>query len=814
MTSRGMAFNETLAILAPDAVDVSDAIAMAKAEGVATAIVPSLGTLLSLLDRDPAAILLPEEALEGTNLSMVRDRLAVQPVWSDLPVIVIARRESATEHLDTLGNVIVVTRPFGQGDLARAVRTAFRMRRSQTGARRVLLDLEARESALALSEAKFDAVMETADHMIWSTSPEGSHDFFNARWYEFTGVPQGSTDGPGWEAVFHPDDRVRSDSRWQASIQSGAPYEVECRLKHHDGDYRWVVGRARPVYGPDGRIERWYGSCTDIHEQVMARTAAAAYDAQLEEDVRTRTAEFDDLFTKAPVMMLSLNADDRLVGVSDRWLGFMGCGSRDDVLGRPFADFVDMADPHGTFGSPADLGRFDDRVGTMRKASGDRADVLLSVRVIANEDPGLVRTIVAITDITDRKRAEVGRDRAEAALSQARKLETIGQLTGGIAHDFNNLLMAIRSSLELLERRLPDGDDRASKYIANAVRATERGASLTQRMLAFARRQDLATRSVDVNDLLGKMHDMLERSLGPGIVVRLSTETALDDASVDPNQLEMAILNLCVNARDALDGNGVVTIETGLVEIEAGAVLPGDRGRRGQPSDGLPSPMPAAEGRLNLAPGRYVRIAVMDAGIGMDAETALQAMEPFFTTKGVGKGTGLGLPMVYGLATQSGGTFRLSSVSGAGTTAEIFLPIHAGGQGEGVSDLPVPAREDRKERLTILAVDDDVLVLMGTVGLLEDLGHEVLEAYSGETALALLAQRPDIDLVITDHAMPKMTGVQLAEQIHRSRPEMPVILASGYAEMPEGGEKHITVRLEKPFGDRGLERVIEQVAIF
>ncbi len=346
--------------------------------------------------------------------------------------------------------------------------------------------------------------------------------------------------------------------------------------------------------------------------------------------------------------------------------------------------------------------------------------------------------------------------------------------------------MAVRSSLELLRKRLPEGDERAHSYLENALEGTERGATLTQRMLAFARKQELDPKPVDVAVLLPGMRDLLERSLGPEMDMVLDLEADVPPALVDANQLEMAMLNLAVNARDAMEGSGRLTIRLDCVRAEPG------------------SPQ--------LEPGDYVRIRVEDSGTGMDPETLARAMEPFFTTKGVGRGTGLGLSMVHGLTSQLGGAFQLQSRPGEGTTAEIYLPVaHDVAPAQTAAIEPGEQPKNELKPLKLLAVDDDGLVLFGTVALLEDLGHEVIEAGSGAQALAILSMHDDIDLVITDQAMPNMTGVALAREIHRTRPDLPVVLASGYAEMPEGAKQDIVARLEKPFSHDDLDGVIRSL---
>jgi PAS domain S-box-containing protein len=373
------------------------------------------------------------------------------------------------------------------------------------------------------------------------------------------------------------------------------------------------------------------------------------------------------------------------------------------------------------------------------------------------------------------------RQLAEEALRQSQKMEAVGQLTGGIAHDFNNLLMAIMSSLALLQKRIP-ADPAIDRLIDNAMQGANRGAALTQRMLAFARRQDLSAERVDVPGLVEGIRDLVERTIGPAWSLDLALPEALPAVLADANQLEMAILNLAVNARDAMPGGG-------SIRITATHRRPGDAQPEG------------------LTAGSYIALSVIDTGEGMDADTLAKATEPFFTTKGVGKGTGLGLSMIHGLANQLGGSFTLRSTLGLGTDATLWLPV-APSVGGDAPPLPVTNEVQQNPRqLKILTVDDDVLILMNTVALLEDLGHEVLEAGSGEMAAELLHHHPDIDLLITDQAMPRMTGMQLADLAIDLRSDLPIILASGYADVPPGAPRRI-VKLGKPFTQAMLEDAV------
>ncbi|MDZ4690940.1 ATP-binding protein [Terricaulis sp.] len=362
----------------------------------------------------------------------------------------------------------------------------------------------------------------------------------------------------------------------------------------------------------------------------------------------------------------------------------------------------------------------------------------------------------------------VQRLHAEEQLRQVQKLEMIGQLTGGVAHDFNNLLTAVLANLSLLQRHLPADDVRAQRWIDGATQGANRGASLTQRLLAFSRRQSLALAPTDVVALVSGMKGLLERSIGPEIDLAFDL-TSLDAVSmIDANQVELALLNLAVNARDAMPEGGQLRI--GVDHFSGSAP--------------------------DLPTGDYVRIWVSDTGAGMDADTLERAIDPFFSTKELGKGTGLGLSMVHGLAVQQNGALRLDSAPGAGTRAELFLPVtHERAED---SEAPTPAVAPLTRRSRIMLVDDDALIAMSSVDMLEDLGHEVVEANSGKEALDLLGKVEPIDLLITDFAMPGMTGAQLIDAVRSRFPDLPILLATGYAELPNGKLNDIP-RIGKPY---------------
>jgi PAS domain S-box-containing protein len=438
----------------------------------------------------------------------------------------------------------------------------------------------------------------------------------------------------------------------------------------------------------------------------------------------------------------------------------------------------------------------------IRRADGTLRWCITSGAVAPDEEGRRVHLTGVTYDVTEQTEAKLAlehlnrelehrieertreREAVLAQLFEAQKNEAIGQLTGGVAHDFNNLLMAIMGSLEMLMKRVQD--PRALRLAQNAFEGAKRGATLTKRLLAFARRQELKLRAVNLGELVSGMEDLLRRAAGPSVVIETDLPEHLPAVHGDPNQLELALLNLTVNARDAMPTGGTLRISAEDVAIPAGSV------------DGLPS-------------GHYARIVVSDTGVGMDAATLARAAEPFFTTKGPGQGTGLGLSMIQGLVAQSGGAFKLRSEPGKGTSVELLLPAApppglslANGQGR-EAQAPrsmVPAQ-------TILLVDDDNLVRSGAAGMLEDLGHRVLEASSGDEALAVLAENDGISVLVTDHVMPGMKGVELIERARGLRPWMGFVLATGYAELQEDlSDVH---RLAKPFTQVEIHEVIASI---
>lgn len=377
------------------------------------------------------------------------------------------------------------------------------------------------------------------------------------------------------------------------------------------------------------------------------------------------------------------------------------------------------------------------------------------------------------------------RERAEQQLRQSQKMEAIGQLTGGVAHDFNNLLMAVLGNLELLRKYVGE-DARAVRLIEGAQQGAKRGASLTQRLLAFARRQDLRIDPVDMRALATGMEDLLKRSVGSTVIVRTDVPDHLPLVSADANQIELALLNLVVNARDAMPDGGEISI--GLNHVHQS--------------------VPDGE----LAAGDYVVLSVVDQGYGMDRETLRKAVEPFFSTKELGKGTGLGLSMIHGLASQLKGDLKLTSELGRGTKAELWIPVSTSEITNDsapieVSLAPTASASGPKR---ILLVDDDPLIAMSSADMLMDLGHDVVEAHSGKEALEYLGDGSCFDLLITDYSMPGMTGADLVIAVRHIVPKLPILIASGYAELPPGVDLDVA-RLGKPYTQDQLERELRKL---
>jgi PAS domain S-box-containing protein len=548
-------------------------------------------------------------------------------------------------------------------------------------------------------------------------------------------------------------------------------FESEGWRVRKDGTRFWAYVVIDPIRDPAGRIIGFAKVTRDLTER-----------RAVEESLRKSQEQFKLLVQGVSDYAIYMLDTEGLVTNwnlgAQRIKGYLP----HEIVGRHFSHFYTDEDrkagePQKALEIARRNNRFEKEGWRVRKG-GDRFFAHVVIDAIRDDRGELIGYAKITRDITERKEAEQKLEAARAALLQSQKLEAIGQLTGGVAHDFNNLLMVVLGSLELMRKRLPD-DPKLRALLENAVEGAQRGAILTQRMLAFARRQELKLEAIDIPELVRGMTTLLRRSLGPSVDIETRFPLVSKLVWGDPSQLEMILLNLIVNARDAMPDGGRIVVAT-RDEIVQGR----DGGQ--------------------LKPGPYVCLTVSDNGLGMDEATLRRATDPFFTTKGPGKGTGLGLSMVNGVAEQSGGRFVLRSREGEGTIAELWLPL-AEEQRLEVVETERSAREADPDfaPLVVMAVDDDSLVLTNTLAMLDDLGHTGVAASSGDEALSLIRQRGSIDLVITDFAMPHMNGLQLAEAINKEWPGLPVIIATGFAEMEPGAAIRLPT-LAKPFTQAAL----------
>ncbi|TAZ71024.1 PAS domain-containing sensor histidine kinase (plasmid) [Rhizobium ruizarguesonis] len=628
-------------------------------------------------------------------------------------------------------------------------------------------------------EGRFRLLVDAiTDYAIYMLSPEGIITSWNTGAQRFKGYRPSEILGQHFSRFYLEEDRAAGvPARALATAEKHGRFEGEGWRQRKDGTCFWAHVIIDPIRRPSGELIGYAKITRDLTERRAAEQAIR----QSEEQFRRLVQGVSDY------AIYMLDPDGNVSSWNfgaERIKGYRP----QEIIGRHFSTFYTPEDreagvPQTALRLARAEGRFE-REGWRVRKDGSRFWASVVIDVI-RDDEGDVLGFAKITrDITEKMETQRALEQAREELFQSQKMEAIGQLTGGIAHDFNNLLMAVLGSLEILKKRMPR-DLSLTSLVDNAMQGAQRGAALTQRMLAFSRRQELHMEPIDVSGLVRGMMDMLSRSLGPLTVIETSFPVRLPTILTDPNQLEMAILNLVVNARDAMPSGGRIVLRACEESLSSG--------------------------NGPLSPGRYVRIAVIDEGEGMDAKTLEQAITPFFTTKGVGKGTGLGLSMVQGLASQSGGRLMMKSSLGEGTTAELWFPVATVEQGtEAAADRP-QQEENASRRLRIVAVDDDGLVLMNTTLMLEDLGHTVFEAMGGPEALDIL-RKQQVDLVICDHAMPRMTGAQLAEAIRSEWPDMPIILATGYAEIPEGAGIVDLPRLGKPFSQAQLAEAISRIA--
>nr|ACN58938.1 putative two component fused sensor/regulator transcriptional regulator [uncultured bacterium BLR7] len=620
-------------------------------------------------------------------------------------------------------------------------------------------------------------VQAVTDYAIYMLDPSGIVISWNAGAQRFKGYTPEEIIGRHFSRFYTEEARKSGlPERALATAAREGKFESEGWRVRRDGTQFWAHVVIDPIRDPNGMLTGYAKITRDLTERKIAEEALRRSDELFRRLVQG--------VTDYAIYMLSPKGDVTNWNTgAQRIKGYLP----EEIVGKNFSQFYTEEDRQA--GEPErilDIALKEGRVqkeGWRVRKDGTRFWSHVVIDAI-RDDGGTVMGFAKITrDITERKNAEAKLVQAREALFQSQKMEAIGQLTGGVAHDFNNLLMAILGSLSLLRKRLPE-DNQMLRLLDNATAGANRGVALTQRMLAFARRQEIDLVPLELPALVRGMTELLDRSVSAQAAIETRFPLSLSRVVADANQLELAVLNICVNARDAMPDGGTILISAREQQVGPGHAT-------------------------NLPEGRYVCLAVSDTGEGMSEETLAHATEPFFTTKGVGKGTGLGLSMVHGMAEQMGGRLMLKSTKGEGTTAEIWLPA-AAPDAQTKSGKPDAAKKAKGRKLRVLAVDDDALVLFNTSAMLEDLGHTVFEVSSGSAALQAL-RRHEIDLVITDQAMPKMTGLQLLDVIKTEWPGLPVVIATGYAELP-GGLRGNIPRLSKPFSEDELSQILAKLA--
>lgn len=637
---------------------------------------------------------------------------------------------------------------------------------------------------LALSEAKFRAFSQAILHQVWTATAHGKLDWFNEQVFEYSGLHLEDLKDDGWAVMVHPDDLTAASTQWTIALSSGVPYEVEFRLRRADGMYRWHLARAVPLKGPENVVTSWIGTNTDIEVQKISEDRLAKLNATLEEMVSVRTAERDRIWRLSTDIMLVADFDAKVEAINPGFTSLLGW-SEADILGADFLKLIHPEDLVSTLEKVSALGHGANVYGfTNRYRCKDGSYRFLSWSAAPDD-----RFIHAIgRDITAEHEQAQAMRQAELALQQSQKMETIGKLTGGVAHDFNNLLQVISGSLQLLE--LTGGDERSRKWIGTARSAVEKGAKLASYLLAFGRRQPLEPKVVKIGRLIVGMEELLRRSLGEEIEIELVLSGGLWNTEIDVTQIENAVLNLAINARDAMDGVGKLTIEAN------NAVL--DEMYCRQHND--------------VHPGQYVMMAVTDTGSGMSPEVAAQAFEPFFSTKGEGKGSGLGLSMIYGFVKQSGGHVKIYSEIGHGTTLRLYLPRSMQQETE-IKPPDAPDIVGGSE--TILVAEDDEAVRATVVEILSQLGYRVLTAADAANALSVIQSGISVDLLFTDVVMPgPLRSPELARLAKERLPDIAVLFTSGYTEnsIVHGGRlDHGVELLGKPYSRETLARRIRKV---
>ncbi len=603
--------------------------------------------------------------------------------------------------------------------------------------------VEERTRTLRASETQLRTLAESMPGFVYITDAAFNNIYVNPQFAAYTGLPMADLLGQAWQKTVHEDDLagVKAAMRTAETL-----YQMECRLRRHDGEYRWFLARSTSTLTENGS---WIGTVIDINDRKQAEAEIVDTNIMLEQLVAERSRELDRIFRLSTDLLAVADFSGRYVSVSPAW---------EQITGRSVAEA--LASNYIDFVHPDHIAKVADDFAALHEGKpvwcenryrrADGAYRWLSWRAVSMVEEQRIYAVAR--DITAEK------DRDEQ-LRQSQKMEVVGQLTGGIAHDFNNLLTIIMGSLELLQRGLPATDAKSTRRIDAAMEGAHRAAALTHRLLAFARRSPLEPKPVEPDRLVAGMSDMLHRVLGEHIALETVAAAGLWRVQADVNQLENSILNLAVNARDAMPEGGHLTIETQNAFLDE----------------------TYAAARGDVAPGQYVMIAVTDTGTGMTADVRERVFEPFFTTKPQGHGTGLGLAQVYGFIKQSNGHVMIYSEPGQGTSVKLYLPRLRGTVTEDKRP-PAPTTTTPTSRgETILVVEDEENVRNFSVEVLEDYGYHVVAAENADGALRALDDVAEIDMLFTDVVLTgNMNGRLLANEVLRRRPNAAVLFTTGY----------------------------------
>ena len=819
---------ESAIILAPHGRDARVAELMLREGGLETATVPDVPALARALGAGAGLAIVTEEALHDADLRDLVGFIANQAEWSDFPFILLTARGGGLERnpgairlLELLGNVTFLERPFHPTTLLSLATSARRARRRQYEARARLEDIREGQERLrlALAAGGLGAWAVEVDSDTFSVSAESKAHFGRASEEAFAHEEL-------FEAI-HPADRAALRAALRDAATVARDFDLECRVSWPDESTHWLRIGGRLEKGRLGGSVRIVGVTQDVTARRESERRRSAL-LSLGDGLRQLSDPDDMSFLAAEILGTTLGVSRAGYGIVDRrsetirierdWnapgtqtlagvLHFRDYGSYIEDLKR--GETVAIADARTDQRTAAKAGALEaiHARAVLNMPLVDQVDFVALLYLNDRKARHWSTTDLAfVRDVADRTQAAINRRQAELSLAelaeslehlvgertreseaaqeqlrQAQKMEAVGQLTGGLAHDFNNLLTGVTGSLELLELRIRQGRlDELGKYLEMAQGATKRAAALTHRLLAFSRRQTLDPKPTDINDLIAGMDEFLQRSVGPEIEIQIAGPTGLWTTLLDRNQLENALLNLCINARDAMPDGGRIQIETANERLDDSAARARD-----------------------LPPGEYVTLSVGDTGTGMSPETIERAFDPFFTTKPLGEGTGLGLSMIYGFVRQSGGQVRIDSEIGAGTTITLYFPrgsSHgeeeaAGDEGKGA--LPPSDGE------TVLIVDDEAAIRSLIIEVLSDLGYTAIEARDGSEGLAQLRSHPRIDLLITDVGLPNgMNGRQLADAARVDRPGLKILFITGYAENAVIGNARLDAGmhvLTKPF---------------